>query len=94
MRNNGEQDGVDIDWEYPGFAAQGGVAADKPNFTKLLQELRAAIATEAKGTGKTPLLLTIAVGGSKNSVSTGYEISKIHQYLDWIGVMYAAFGKK
>lgn len=36
-------DGIDIDWEYPGFAPNNGTAADKQNFTLLLQEVRSAL---------------------------------------------------
>jgi GH18 family chitinase len=33
-------DGIDLDWEYPGYAPNGGTPADKVNFTLLLQDLR------------------------------------------------------
>ncbi|KAK5654041.1 hypothetical protein OQA88_7719 [Cercophora sp. LCS_1] len=36
-------DGVDFDWEYPGADDRGGQPDDAENFTKLLEELRAAI---------------------------------------------------
>ncbi|KAF8457862.1 glycosyl hydrolases family 18-domain-containing protein [Kalaharituber pfeilii] len=39
-------DGVDFDWEYPGAADRGGKPEDGVNFTKLLKELRKAIANE------------------------------------------------
>jgi chitinase len=38
-------DGIDIDWEYPGWADQGGQPADTPNFTAFVQQLPIAIAT-------------------------------------------------
>jgi chitinase len=79
-------DGVDIDWEYPAYASQGGKAADKPNYTLLLKEMRAAMDADAAATGKSRLSLTIATptGGSPLQ---GYEMSTIHQYLDWINLM-------
>ncbi|MBN2682388.1 MAG: T9SS type A sorting domain-containing protein [Bacteroidales bacterium] len=36
-------DGIDIDWEYPGFAEHSGTPADKVNFTILMQELKTAL---------------------------------------------------
>ena len=81
-------DGVDIDWEYPGHAGQGGRPQDKANFVLLLAEFRAAIATEAAASpGVEPLLLTIAVGAGASTVENAYDIAAIHPHLDWIGVM-------
>ena len=80
-------DGVDIDWEYPAHAGQGGRPQDKTNFVFLLSEFRAAIAAEAAEGGAEPLLLTIAVGAAGPTVENGYQIDQIHQHLDWIGVM-------
>ena len=80
-------DGVDIDWEYPAHAGQGGRPQDKANFVFLLAEFRAAIAAEAAAQGVEPLLLTIAVGAAGPTVENGYQIDQIHQHLDWIGVM-------
>ncbi len=36
-------DGIDIDWEYPGYAAHSGTVADKQNFTLLLQQIKDSI---------------------------------------------------
>ena len=46
-------DGIDIDWEYPGYAAHSGTPNDKVNFTLFLQQIRDSL--NALGTlhGKT-----------------------------------------
>jgi chitinase len=79
-------DGVDIDWEYPTYADQGGVPADKPNFTLFLKEFRDAINAEVRAAGVDKLLLTIA-SPAEASILTGYELDKIHLSLDWINIM-------
>ena len=38
-------DGIDIDWEYPGYAAHSGTTNDKQNFTLLLQQIKDSITT-------------------------------------------------
>lgn len=74
-------DGIDIDWEYPGYAPHQGRPQDKENFTLLLQELHAAAKAQ-----NPPLLVTIAApAGSTNYVNM--EVEKIHEYLDWINLM-------
>ncbi|MGB8468066.1 MAG: glycoside hydrolase family 18 protein [Candidatus Babeliales bacterium] len=72
-------DGIDIDWEFPGFAEHGGTAQDKANFTLLLQELYSK--AHAKG-----LLVTIAAPATIDRLSD-IELDKIHKYVDWINIM-------
>ncbi len=79
-------DGVDIDWEFPvsgGLSA--GTAADKHNFTLLLQDLRAGLNAAGAADGKA-YLLTAAIGAGAGVVPN-YEISAVAQALDWIDVM-------
>jgi GH18 family chitinase len=56
-------DGVDIDWEYPGYAEHGGSSADKNLFTKLITDIRQNFDDLTKETSKT-YLLTAAFGAS------------------------------
>lgn len=74
-------DGVDIDWEYPGFTEHQGRPQDKTNYTLLLKELYKAAKDQ-----KTPLLVTIAAPAGPWHCQN-MEIHQIHHYLDWINLM-------
>ncbi|BFU23045.1 chitinase putative [Entamoeba histolytica] len=78
-------DGIDIDWEYPANEDQGGRPVDTQSFTLLLKEFREAIDKEA-GNGKSKLLLTIAAPAGPWNIKN-IEVSKFHQYIDWINLM-------
>jgi len=45
-------DGIDIDWEYPGYAEHSGTPDDKENFNLLLDELRSKLDVLTTITGK------------------------------------------
>ena len=74
-------DGVDLDWEYPGFEEHNGHPEDTENFTLLLEEMHAAFKSHDP-----PLLLTIAAPAGPWNYEN-MEVSQIHQYLDWINLM-------
>lgn len=85
--NRFNADGIDIDWEYPGLAGAGNIfrAADKENFTLLLQALRHELDSSAVFLGK-PMLLTIAAGSGTYFLDHT-EMQKVQQYLDYINLM-------
>lgn len=84
-------DGIDLDWEYPGFADHGGTPQDITNFTLLLQEIRTAIDNYGTTVNK-DFLLTIAVGASQDRMDD-VEWSAVAQTVDIINLMsYDFFG--
>jgi len=72
-------DGLDMDWEYPSNRG-GDTNVDKPDFIKLLHELRDAF--EPHG-----YLLTAAVSAGKGTIDTAYDIKQMNEYLDYYCVM-------
>ncbi len=84
-------DGVDLDWEFPGYAPHGGRPIDKANFTKLLQELRAKLAVLKASTGKS-YQLSAAVSCNPSIAANGYEFANIEPLLDVVNLMSYDFG--
>ena len=74
-------DGVDIDWEYPGWSGLAdSTAYDKQNNSLFLRDLRAALDEYKEG-----LLLTYAVISS--SADKFYEPRELNKYLDYVNIM-------
>lgn len=81
-------DGIDIDWEYPGKPGfKGNVyrPEDKQNYTLLFRDLRHALDSLAKLTGKKYIVSTAAGGFASYLNDT--EMGKASQYLDYINLM-------
>lgn len=74
-------DGVDIDWEYPGYAHHNGRPKDTSNFTLLLE------AVSKKFKAQNPILLLTIAAPADHKHYKDIEVAKIHQYLDWINIM-------
>lgn len=72
-------DGLDMDWEYP--AHNGGVPADRENFSLLLKELKQRFNQEGG------YLLSAAVNAGEWAAKTAYNIPAISQHLDFINLM-------
>lgn len=78
-------DGIDIDWEFPGYAEHHGIPADKQNFTLFLQEIRDSLTALGKCTGRSYLLTAALPSGGPNAEYM--EIEKIDPILDYLNIM-------
>ncbi|KAF7154047.1 hypothetical protein RHSIM_Rhsim01G0047100 [Rhododendron simsii] len=73
--------GLDLDWEYPQSTSE------MANLGALLNAWRAAVAAEAKSSGKPPLLLTAAFYYASSINGLIYPVQSISNSLDWINLM-------
>ncbi len=78
-------DGIDIDWEYPGYAPHGGTPADRENFTALMQLLKDSLQAYGATTGST-YLLTGAFPASAQTAAY-IDFSRIGTILDQLNIM-------
>lgn len=84
-------DGIDIDWEYPGFAEHAGTSADKQNFTLLLQQIKDSITVLGNANGKTYLLS--ACFSADPAKADDIEWNNVVTILDMVNLMsYDFFG--
>ncbi|XP_062141515.1 mucin-5AC isoform X9 [Drosophila sulfurigaster albostrigata] len=79
-------DGIDLDWEYPAHR-EGGKSRDRDNYAEFVRELRAEFERESEKTGRTRLLLTMAVPAGIEYIDKGYDVPKLNKYLDWFNVL-------
>ncbi len=84
-------DGIDIDWEYPGFVDHGGTPDDITNYTLLLQEVRDSLDYAEIQLSKN-LMLTAAFSADPDKMDD-IEWDEIVPVLDFINLMsYDFFG--
>ena len=84
-------DGIDIDWEYPGYAPHNGSPADKVNFTVFLKALRDSLDALGAKNGR-KYLLSAALASTAFAVKN-MEVEKVASILDFLNIMtYDFFG--
>jgi chitinase len=84
-------DGIDIDWEFPGYKRHKGTPQDRVNFTILLQTVRDSLQALEVKTDKS-YLLTASLPAAASHLPD-IEVQKITPILDYINIMtYDLFG--
>lgn len=78
-------DGIDIDWEFPGYADHNGTPEDRRNFTLLLREVKDSLVAHGNETGKAFLLTAALPAGTSHLANM--EISEISGILDMLNIM-------
>ncbi len=78
-------DGIDIDWEFPGYTEHGGGPADRENFTLLLSTLRDSLDAFAGKAGNRALLTAALPAWGENL--RNMDVRAIAPFLDQINIM-------
>jgi chitinase len=78
-------DGIDIDWEFPGYADHKGTPDDRRNFTLLLQTVRDSLAAMGARTGRKYLLTAALPSAAVHAANM--EVQKISEILDQLNIM-------
>lgn len=78
-------DGVDIDWEYPGYVDHGGTPADKANYVLLLRQVRDSLNAYQQVTGKYYMITAALPAGPSNMVNIDW--AALANILDIFNIM-------
>ena len=85
-------DGIDIDWEYPGYEAHSGTPEDKGNYNLLLQTIREKLDELGERSGGKFYGLTAALPCGTNHINN-IDIQTVAKYLSELNLMtYDFFG--
>ncbi|MFZ1289892.1 MAG: glycosyl hydrolase family 18 protein [Melioribacteraceae bacterium] len=89
-------EGIDIDWEFPGYKKHNGTPNDRENFTILLQQIRDSLNVYGIKSEK-KLILTASLPAAAVHL-VDMEVEKIGSIVDYINIMtydlYGSWGKK
>jgi GH18 family chitinase len=77
--------GIDIDWEFPGYKSHKGTPQDRVNFTILLQEVRDSLSALGNKT-KQEYLLTASLPAAEVHL-LDIEVEKLSSIVDYINIM-------
>jgi len=82
-------DGIDIDWEYPGYISRGGDPNDLANFLALVQEFRATAGAGFLLTMAAPAIVPTGLPQTyhDNPSSFFQWLQQCSQSLDWLNIM-------
>lgn len=84
-------DGIDIDWEFPGYVRHKGTPQDRDNFTILLQTVRDSLNVLGEKSGK-HYLLTASLPAAASHLPD-IDLKNITPLVDYINIMtYDLFG--
>ena len=78
-------DGIDIDWEYPGYADHMGTPADKENYSLLLHDIRQELDSLGEANGRS-YGLTAALPCSSSNIDN-IEVETVAEYLTEFNLM-------
>ena len=78
-------DGIDIDWEFPGYKQHKGTPQDRENFTLLLQTVRDSLQAFGDKSGQY-YLLTASLPAAASHLPD-IEVQKITAIVDYINIM-------
>lgn len=78
-------DGIDIDWEFPGYIQHKGTDQDRENFTILLQTVRDSLQTLEDKSGNS-LLLTVSLPAAAVHL-LDIEVEIITSIVDYLNIM-------
>ncbi|KAH9413062.1 hypothetical protein DERP_006747 [Dermatophagoides pteronyssinus] len=80
-------DGIDIDWEFPGFRTPG-LSSDKQNLVLFLKDLRKmAKLVWQNDINQGSFIVSLAVGAPLMIASTSYIIPEIGKFVDFVNLM-------